>query len=66
VPAISKKIFDIAFYLFPNLSLFDVKLQAAHGIPVPLSYTVWVTLYGISYGCLSIMLAALLFRKKEF
>jgi ABC-type transport system involved in multi-copper enzyme maturation permease subunit len=60
------KTVQAAYYLFPNLSLFDIKMQAAHGISVPLSYLFWTTSYGLIYTCLAIGLAALIFRKKEF
>lgn len=65
VPAFTAKIVQVVFYLFPNLSLFDIKLQAAHGIPVPGSYVAAVLLYGIVYTCLIIAVAAVWFRKKE-
>jgi Cu-processing system permease protein len=55
-----------AYYLFPNLSLFDIKLQAAHGLDVSLSYVFWVVAYSIVYTTLAIFLATLIFRKKEF
>jgi len=60
------KLVQAAYYLFPNLSLFNIKLQAAHDLPVTTSYVVWTVLYGAVYICLSITLAALIFRKKEF
>jgi ABC-type transport system involved in multi-copper enzyme maturation permease subunit len=56
----------VAYYLFPNLSLFNIKLQAAHDLPVSTSYVAWTVLYGVVYICLSITLAAIIFRKKEF
>jgi len=66
ISQVSTKIVQVAFYLFPNLSLFDIKLQAAHGNPVPSSYLFWTTFYGVVYICLVITASALLFRKKEF
>lgn len=55
-----------AYYVFPNLSLFDIKLQAAHGLDISSSYIFWVIIYGVVYTTLAISLAALIFRKKEF
>jgi ABC-type transport system involved in multi-copper enzyme maturation permease subunit len=63
---VTLKMVQAAYYLFPNLSLFDIKLQAAHDLPVSVSYVAWTTLYGVVYIVLSITLAALFFRKKEF
>jgi ABC-type transport system involved in multi-copper enzyme maturation permease subunit len=56
----------IAYYLFPNLSVFDIKTQAAHGIPVAGSYIVWVVLYAFVYTSLALAIAALIFRRREF
>jgi Cu-processing system permease protein len=60
------KMVQTAYYIFPNLSLFNIKLQAAHDLPVSASYVAWTVLYGVVYISLSISLAALFFRKKEF
>lgn len=66
VPELTSHVVQIVSYLLPNLSLFDVKLQAAHGLPIEGRYIVWTTLYGIVYVCLTTAIAALIFRKKEF
>ncbi len=66
VSPVTLKMVQLAYYLFPNLSLFDVKLQASHALSVPLSFVVWTVLYGVVYIALSITLAALIFGKKEF
>ena len=60
------KLVQAAYYLFPNLSLFDIKTQAAHGIAVPMTYIFWTLCYGIVYICLVTIFAASLFSKKEF
>ena len=60
------KIVQGAYYLFPNLSLFDIKIQAAHGLAISHSYLFWTAVYGVVYTSLAIILAALIFRKKEF
>ncbi len=66
VSPVTVKLIQAAYYLFPNLSLFNIKLQAAHDLTVTTSYVMWTVLYGVVYICLSITLAALIFRKKEF
>lgn len=60
------KIVTAAYYVFPNFSLFDIKLQAAHALPISSSFILWTVLYGLVYIVLSITLAALIFQKKEF
>lgn len=56
----------IAYYLFPNLSVFDLKTQAAHGLSVDGSYIVWAVLYALVYTSLVLAIAALIFRRREF
>lgn len=66
VSPVTVKMIQAAYYIFPNLSLFDVKLQAAHGLTVSSSFVAWTVLYGLVYIILSIALSALIFSKKEF
>ncbi len=66
ISPVTSKMIQVAYYIFPNLSLFNIKLQAAHGISVPASFIAWSVMYGLVYIALTITLAALIFRKKEF
>jgi len=66
VSPLTVKTVQTAYYVFPNLSLFDIKLQAAHGLALPFSLVLWTLSYGVIYGTLAIVLASLIFRKKEF
>ncbi|ALC16920.1 ABC-2 family transporter protein XapB [Desulfuromonas soudanensis] len=60
------KLVQGAYYLFPNLSLFDIKIQAAHGLSVPLSTIGWTVAYGLGYTAMVMILASLIFSKREF
>lgn len=66
VSALTAALVRTAYYVFPNLSFFDIKLQVAHGLSIPLPYIFWTVAYGIFYTALVIGLAAFIFRKKEF
>jgi ABC-type transport system involved in multi-copper enzyme maturation permease subunit len=66
VSPVTVKVVQAAYYIFPNLSFFDIKTQAAHGLSIPASSIVWIVLYGLIYSALCVALAALLFRNKEF
>lgn len=66
VSPVTVKMVQAAYYIFPNLSLFDLKTQAAHGLAVPLNYILWTVAYGVVYTTLVVVLSALIFRKKEF
>lgn len=55
-----------AYYTFPNLNLFDLKMQAAHGLPMPASYLLWTLCYWAFYLMTALTVAILVFRKREF
>ena len=66
ISSVTVKLAEIAYYLFPNLSAFDIKTQAAHNLPVAGSYIVWVVLYAFVYISIVLTIAALIFRRREF
>ncbi len=66
VSPVTVKMVQIVYYLFPNLSLFDIKLQASHGLMPSVSFILVTVLYGIVYTSLIMTAAALIFRKREF
>ncbi len=53
-------------YIFPNLSLFDFKLQVAHGIKIPFQEIKFNISYGIVYIILLLLISCYLYRNKEF
>lgn len=66
VSAATLKLIKVAYYLFPNLSLFDIKLQAAHNLPVSWGYLVGTMTYGTVYTIITVSLAGLIFSRREF
>jgi Cu-processing system permease protein len=64
--SVTVKMVQAAYYVFPNLSLFDIKTQAAHGLSIPSVHILWVVAYGLVYTLLSVIIASIIFRKKEF
>lgn len=66
VSAITVKLVQAAYYVFPNLSLFDIKLQAAHGLPVATSAIFWTLSYGFVYTAIVMVLASVIFARREF
>lgn len=64
-PLISE-IAGLAYYIFPNFSLLDFKLEAAHGLVPTAGAVAWTLLYGAGYTALALTAAALLFRRREF
>ncbi len=63
---VTVKVVQIAYYVFPNLSFFDIKTQAAHGLPLSPAYIGWSVTYGLTYTCIVIAVACLAFNRREF
>jgi ABC-type transport system involved in multi-copper enzyme maturation permease subunit len=57
---------ETAYYVFPNLAAFDLKSQAAHGLPLEPAHLGWIALYGVVYTSIALIVASWLFRQKEF
>ena len=66
VSAATVKLVQLAYYLFPNLSVFNLKIQAAHSLFLSPAYILWTVTYGMIYTALAITGAAVIFRLREF
>jgi len=66
VSPITAKVVEVAYYIFPNFAFFDIKMNAAHGLSVPIATVFWTVLYCLIYGTLALTAASLVFRRKEF
>jgi len=66
VSPVTVKVVQIVYYVFPNLSLFDIKTQAAHGLPVSATYVIGMVSYSLLYSAIVLALACMIFNKKEF
>ncbi len=52
-------------YIFPNLSAFDLKLSASHGIIIPLKEMAYLLLYGSAYSLAILMISIMIFNKRD-
>jgi ABC-type transport system involved in multi-copper enzyme maturation permease subunit len=59
-------IVKFVYYVFPNLSAFDLKLQASHGLPIPEGYILGVSVYAVIYTAIVITAAAVIMERREF
>lgn len=60
------RIIDFISYVIPNFSMFDFKLEAAHGLNISW-YRIGVSLgYGLAYEVLLLIFAACIFMRREF
>lgn len=62
---VAKQILEIAYYVIPNLSNFDVRAEAANGVAVSLAYVAWTLAYGLAYTVVLLILAAAAFEDKD-
>ena len=57
---------EMVSYLIPNLSVFDFKIEAAHGHAIAAARTAMSLGYGVVYILVLLLLASLIFRRREF
>ena len=60
-----KMVVKYAYYIFPNLSHFDLKIQTVYSLPVAFSSAVAVFFYGIGYITIVICAASVIFKKRD-
>ncbi|HOZ47749.1 MAG TPA: ABC transporter permease subunit [Candidatus Hydrogenedentes bacterium] len=58
-------IFRLVYYVIPNLANFDIKAEAANGVPVTGAYVVWALAYGFIYTAMLLVVAAAAFQDKD-
>lgn len=63
---VGRQICHVLYYILPNLEWLNVKGQVVHGINVPMSQMLLATAYGISYTVIVLVLAVIVFRKRDF
>lgn len=55
----------VAFYTLPNLSLFNIRPEAVHDLPVLERYSSSVTMYAFFYIMFFLFLSSVIFRRKD-
>jgi len=56
---------SVGYYLLPNLSLFNVRSEAVHDLPLLENFIGTVTIYGVFYTLVLLFLSSLIFRRKD-
>src|SRR4026208_1574954 len=65
-PPLAASIARGVYYVIPNFSAFDVKLQVVHAQAVPLRYIGLTSVYGLTYIALVLLAAVIVFSKRDF
>lgn len=63
--SLSIKIINIISWILPNLAVFNIKTNAAYGLPVDLSALIIISVYGISYIFVCLWLSSFFFNRRE-
>jgi ABC-type transport system involved in multi-copper enzyme maturation permease subunit len=65
IAPMTRLIVKIAYYVFPDFTLFDLKSVAAHGLPVSLTKLGFSLVYVVFYCVAVLSLTIFLFKRKE-
>ncbi len=57
---------EVAYRVFPDLARFDLRTEAAYGLPVDWEYVAYATGYGAAYSAGLLVIASLIFRLRDF
>ncbi|MDF1579404.1 MAG: ABC transporter permease [Desulfuromonadales bacterium] len=66
VSASLERFLDVIAYLIPNFSVFDLTMEAAHGLLITPDRVLWSLLYASVYIALLLLAAAVIFARREF
>jgi Cu-processing system permease protein len=59
-------VIKFVYYIFPNLSALDLKIQAANGLSVSAGYVIWTSAYWLCYTAILVSAGALVMERREF
>lgn len=62
---VAKRVLELAYYVMPNLSNFNIRAEAANLAPVSPAYVLWAMAYGTAYTAMILLIAALIFEEKD-
>jgi len=57
---------DVVTYLFPNFNIFNLQVEAAHGLPIAPAHLLTASGYGLAYSALMLLFSVLVFSRREF
>jgi Cu-processing system permease protein len=59
-------VLNVLYYALPNLANFNVKSEAAHGIPISGNYLLVTVSYGVAYAASVMVAACMIFQRRDF
>lgn len=61
-----KVLTNIGYYVLPNLEYFNIRGKVIHGVHVDPAYIVFACAYGLLYSVVFLVIAGVVFERKEF
>jgi Cu-processing system permease protein len=61
-----KAVTDAVYYTLPNLEYLNVRSKVTHGVPIDAAYVAFASSYALLYSLAFLMIAILVFQRKEF
>jgi len=65
-PGFTRTLARVFYTFLPDLENFNYKTEVVHGLPIPASSLIFSTIYGVFYTLFVLVLAILIFRKRDF
>jgi len=62
----ARAVCDALHWILPNLDRLDVKAEAVHGVALGAGYLASATAYGVGYAAAVVVLACVVFERREF
>lgn len=62
----SHYLINLCYYIMPNFSNFNIRMEAVHGINISFTYIISVILYSVLYTAVVLLISILSFQKREF
>ena len=59
-------VLNVLYYALPNLANFNVKSEAAHGVPISWNYFLITVSYGAAYAASVMVVACMIFQRRDF
>lgn len=66
ISSLMARVIKFVYYVFPNLSAFDLKVQAVNGLSVASGYILWTSFYWLFYVGIMVAAGSLLMMRREF
>lgn len=62
----TEKLIDIVYYGIPNLANFNIRGRVVYNLPIPDHYVLMMSLYGLMFIGIFLLIACLWFNKRDF